>query len=267
MVAASSVSEGCCRNNGVREDHGESAWLLQLDARLRTDARIERMFYRAHFGDGVGVFDQRIGRGAPGQYHVLHCRAVAQRFQHLLDLQVVELQRDVDFIQHHQRNIRVAQHAASHIPCSLRRGNVALLVLGFPGEAFAHHVILDFRKTPEKCFLAGGRASLDELHYADAHVVPEGTGDHAEGRGALALAVAGVHQHHAAALGGAVDLCIDHFLVALRASAVPLLGRRRILIAHYLPVALATTGARADSNAYNAAAHARYSRPPAKYWG
>src|SRR3989338_6949581 len=267
MVAASSVSEGCCRNNGVREDHGESAWLLQLDARLRTDARIERMFYRAHFGDGVGVFDQRVGRGAPGQHHVLHRRAVAQRFQYLPDLQVVELQRDVDFIQHHQRDVRVAQHAASHIPCGLRRCNVALLVLGFPGEAFAHHVILDFREAAKKRFLAGGKTAFDELHHADAHVVPEGTGDHAEGRGALAFAVAGVHQHHAAVLGGAVDLCVHHFLVALRAGAVPLVGSGHILIAHYLTVFLAITGARAVSTAYNAAAHARYSMPPAKYWG
>src|SRR3989338_3982187 len=134
-------------------------------------------------------------------------------------------------------------------------------------NASACRVVLDFGEAEKKRFLAGGKTAFNELHHADAHVVPEGTGDHAEGRSALAFAVAGVHQHHAAVLGGAVDLCVHHFLVALRAGAVPFVGSGHILIAHYLTVFLAITGARAVSTAYNAAAHARYSMPPAKYWG
>jgi hypothetical protein len=74
-------------------------------------------------------------------------------------------------------------------------GNIALAILGFPGEALAHDVITDlFRETAEEQLFARAVTALDELHHAALHAMPHGSRQHAEGGTALALAVAGQYQ-------------------------------------------------------------------------
>jgi hypothetical protein len=63
-------------------------------------------------------------------------------------------------------------------------------------------------------------AALDELCHPGLHAVAEGAGEHAEGGGGFALAVAGEHQHHAAVDIGRLDLFVYHRLLARHALGV-----------------------------------------------
>ena len=94
-------------------------------------------------------------------------------------------------------------------------GNVAIDVLGFPGEAFAHG--LDGHKLG-KFFQHGAFArapgTFDELNDAGPHAVADVAEHHAEGGGGFALALAGVDDEQAALNGLARhDLVAGGFLL------------------------------------------------------
>ena len=77
-------------------------------------------------------------------------------------------------------------------------GDVAVAVLGFPGEAFAHRLDgHELGKFLEHGALAGAPGALDELHDADLHAMADGAEHHAEGGGRFALALAGVDDEQA----------------------------------------------------------------------
>src|SRR6185369_669044 len=121
------------------------------------------------------------------------------------------------FVEHDETDFRVGQMCAGDAPGVLRSPSVALLVLGFPSEAFAADMPGDIRLLPEKRFFAGVRTTLDELHDADLQAMAEGAGDDAErGRG-LAFAVAGVDHEDAAFFLRHGDLAVDDGLLLLHA--------------------------------------------------
>ncbi|MNI76942.1 hypothetical protein D3C73_1332010 [compost metagenome] len=131
------------------------------------------------------------------------------------------LEGDVQLIQHHQADGRIAQQFPGHRPRRFGGSDVALTVLGFPGKPFAHHMKTHLLgKAPEEQLFAGTVAALDELHHAALHAVPHGAGKHAEGRTALALAVAGQHQQQATLVRGIGDALVDHGFFALHARQV-----------------------------------------------
>jgi hypothetical protein len=76
------------------------------------------------------------------------------------------------------------------------------------------------RQAAEDGLLAGIGATLDELHHGDLQAMAQRASGNAEGGRGLALAVAGIHQQHAALGGGGLDLLVDDFLLALHAGLV-----------------------------------------------
>ena len=153
---------------------------------------------------------------ATGDDHVLHRRTRLQIAEHLIEIEVAVLEGDVQFIEHHQTDRRITQQLARHCPCGFGGGDVALTVLGFPGEALAHHVETHLLgEAAEEQLFAGAVAALDELHHAALHAVAHGAGEHAERRAAFAFAVTGEHQHQAALVGRVGDAFVDHGFFAL----------------------------------------------------
>ncbi|MNF94371.1 hypothetical protein D3C84_770810 [compost metagenome] len=128
------------------------------------------------------------------------------------------LEGDVQFIQHHQADRWIAQQLLRYRPGRFGRRDVALAILGLPGEALAHHMKTHLLgETPEEQLFTGAVAPLDELHHTALHAMPHGTRKHAERRAALALAVAGQHQQQAAFVRGIGDAFVDHGFFAQHA--------------------------------------------------
>lgn len=138
------------------------------------DAGVEGMLDQAHFGHGVGHLDQPCRGAAPGDHHMLARWPRGYGAEHLIQRDVVFHQHDVEFVQQHEVVARIGEHAARNVPGCLCGSDVERAVLGFPGEAFAHHVIIkQVRKTAEKRFFAGRKRALDELHHAAIQAMPQ----------------------------------------------------------------------------------------------
>ncbi len=115
----------------------------------------------------------------------------------------------------------VSQIALCNLPRGLCGQRVPVVVLRFPGEAFAADVPLHLLgKLAEEAFFAGVRATLYELDHRYFMAVAEGAGDNAESRRTLALAVAGVDQQDAALFLSGGDLLVDDRFLALHAGIV-----------------------------------------------
>ena len=56
---------------------------------------------------------------------------------HFADIEVVIAQGDIDLVQQDEPHIRVTDHAFGGLPPGPGRCDIAVAVLGFPGEAFA----------------------------------------------------------------------------------------------------------------------------------
>jgi hypothetical protein len=104
-----------------------------------------------------------------------------------IEIQPVVFEGVSHFVEDDEADFRVAQVAAGNFPGRLRRLGIALLVLGFPGEAFATDMPGDIGLLTEKGFFAGVRTAFDELDNADLEAVAEGAGDHAESEEDLPL--------------------------------------------------------------------------------
>ena len=131
------------------------------------------------------------------------------------------LEGNVQLVQHYQADGRVLQQLTGHRPGRFGSGDVALAVLGFPSETFAHHMKAHLlREATEEQFLASAVATLDELHHAALHTVAHGPGEHAERGTALAFAIAGQHQQQTAFIGGIGDALVDHGFLAQHARQV-----------------------------------------------
>src|SRR5262249_5098461 len=89
----------------------------------------------------------------------------------------------------HEAKCRVAHEFERLRPGPLRGGDVALEILRFPGEAFAHGVPGDLiSKAGEGVALCRAPSSFDELHHADAMTATEHAQCQAESGGRFALA-------------------------------------------------------------------------------
>ncbi|VTL96836.1 Uncharacterised protein [Pseudomonas aeruginosa] len=73
-------------------------------------------------------------RRARSPHHMLHGRARLDVGQDPVQRQVAVLEGDVQFVQHHQADGRVGQQLRGDLPGFLGLGDVALAVLGLPGE-------------------------------------------------------------------------------------------------------------------------------------
>ncbi|MNO66519.1 hypothetical protein D3C76_573080 [compost metagenome] len=133
------------------------------------------------------------------------------------------LEGDVQLIEHHQPDTRVAQQLTGNSPGGFGGGDIALAVLGFPGEALAHDMEAHlFGKTSVEQLLSRAVAALDELHHAALHAMAHGPGEHAERRTALALAVAGQHQQQPTLIRRTGNAFVDHGFLAQHARQVAL---------------------------------------------
>ena len=181
------------------------------------------MLDHLHLGDQIGGLDQRLGRVAAGDDDVDVGRlVVAQERDHFVDRQIVVAEHDVEFVEQHDLVLAGGDDRLGALPGGAGRGEVALAILGLPGEALAHrvdrHEVAEFL---QRDALAGLPLALDELDDGDRHAVAEGAEDHAEGGRRLALALAGVDDQQAL-----LDRLGGDDLVA-----------RRLLLAHLLGVA------------------------------
>src|SRR6185437_626821 len=115
----------------------------ELDARLGLNAGPERMLDQRHLGDEVGDFDQLFLGVAAGQNHVCQRRFFFLQEGHdVSDIEIIIAQRDIDFVEQHQPDVRVPDQFLGLLPAGAGGGNVAGAVLGLPGKALAHGVEL-----------------------------------------------------------------------------------------------------------------------------
>ena len=117
---------------------------LKLDPLLRLHAGREMVLDQRHLGDEIGGGDQRRLGVAAGDDDVQVRRARRQRGEHFVQRQIVVAQRDVQFVEHQQAEVRVAPSVrCALVPGARGGGDVAGAVLRLPGEALAHRVPVD----------------------------------------------------------------------------------------------------------------------------
>src|SRR5260370_328836 len=120
---------------------------------------------------------------------------LASQRHHLIKRQIIVAQRDVELVEHDEAQGRIVQQALRDSPGTLAGGDVARLVLGFPGEPLAGGVPDHAVAERLQRGLLAGRPALDELHDADTPAVAERPQSEAEGGRRLAFAGPGVdHQ-------------------------------------------------------------------------
>src|SRR5450830_1909761 len=199
------------------------------------DACLEGVLDDGHVGDGVGHVDQFLRCGAARDDHVLHGRTGDQIGDHHVDVEVAVFEGDVQFIEQHQTDSRIAQEAPGLLPRQLGLGDVAFAVLGVPGVAFAHGVKLHLRgKTAQEFFFSRLHRPFDELHHAHRHAVAHGADHHTQAARALALAVARVDNDDADRLVGGGDPGVDDGFFARHAGAVAFVQGLVVLVRHAL---------------------------------
>ena len=204
-----------------------STFLLnsKLDAFLGFDALVfEGVFDDFHFGDGVGEVDEGLGGVAAGDDGVLHGGAGLEVVEDLVQVEVLVAQGDVEFVEQYHVVAVVLQHALGLFPGGVGGGDVAFAVLGVPGVAFAHDVVVHVGQVAEEGFFAGAERALDELHHADLHAVAKGAGEHAKTGAAFAFAGAGEHQQNALLFVGAGNALVHDFLLGRHALGMAFRG-------------------------------------------
>ena len=112
--------------------------------------------------------------------------------QHFIKRYVAVTERDVDLVQQHHVVALVADQFLRLGPGGGRGGDITLLVLRFPGKAFAHRMeIAQIGEMPAyEVPLAGIHAALDELDHGTGKAVRDAAEDHSEGGGGFALSLA-----------------------------------------------------------------------------
>ena len=97
-------------------------------------------------------------------------------------IEVIVAQHDVEFVEQHHAVAVVADQFLGALPALGGGGDVALAVLGFPGEAFAHDVQgHQFREFRQHLRLAGvPRRRFGELHDRDGIAMADVPKHHAE---------------------------------------------------------------------------------------
>src|SRR5438270_4798911 len=172
----------------------------ELDAGLRLDAGAEGMLDQRHLGDEIGDLDQLVLGVASGEHDMRHRWLRGhQEIDNFGDVEIIVAQRDVDLVEHDHAEILVEDQLLGLLPDGTRSGDVAGAVLRLPGKAFAHGVELAevTEMAGEHAALAGVPGALDELHDRAGEAMGDVADDHAEGRGRLALAGAGVDDDEA----------------------------------------------------------------------
>ncbi len=108
-------------------------------------------------------------------------------------------------------SVGIGQHALRLVPGGARRSDVALAILGLPGETLAHHLdVHQLGKARQEKPLAGLAPAFHELHDAQPQAVAQAPHRQAPGGRALALAGAGVDDQQALLLGlRGVDPILD----------------------------------------------------------
>src|SRR6476646_8858687 len=167
---------------------------LPLDPLLRPDAGIRRVLDLHHLGDEVGDRDQLGRRIAPGDHDVLEPRAVAQRRHHVVDVDPSPLDRVRDLVQQQELVALLRDHLLDAGPACARLVSGRLEILRDPRPAVAHLLPVDAAECRGSLGLADlPLARLHELEHAAAVPARPRAHQHAERRGALALAVAREH--------------------------------------------------------------------------
>ncbi len=84
-------------------------------------------------------------------------------------------------------------------------------------------MILNIGLTTEEAFFTCRAGAFDELHHTNAHIVPQGSGEHAKTGATLPFTVAGMNKEKAFIPVSSVDALIYHGLFSLHPDAVFLL--------------------------------------------
>jgi hypothetical protein len=113
----------------------------EFDALLRLHPVLERMLGQRHLGHQIGRLDQLgLWRCGPSGRHGSCAAFASAEIDHLVDIKIIVAQRDVDLVQKHELDLGVEDLFLGDAPAVLRRRDIALAVLRFPGEALARDV-------------------------------------------------------------------------------------------------------------------------------
>src|SRR4051812_41911123 len=165
---------------------------LPLDALLGPDARIHRVLELHHLGREVRGGDQ-LGRCVAAREHdVLEARAIAQRRDHVVEVDPAPLDRIRDLVEQEELVALLRDHPLDARPALARLVGGLLEILREPRPAVAHLLPVDAAERRGGLRLADlPLAGLDELEDAAAVPSRPRAEEHAERGGALALAVPG----------------------------------------------------------------------------
>src|SRR6476660_199791 len=177
-----------------------------LDAPLALAARVHRVFDLRHLSHEIRGVEQLLRRIAAGDHDVLGARPRRQGCEHLIDVYPAPFQRIGELVEDVKIVLLLGKPPADLRPAVGRgRGMVDLgAVLARPRPARAHLVPLHGTADPvrlvqpaefaERGFLPHfPLCALDELKHRDVETLIPCPQRHAERRGRLALARAGVH--------------------------------------------------------------------------
>ena len=184
-----------------------------------------------------------------------------------VDIDIRVSDGNVDLVEQHHSDIRVAYQIFRDSPCVLSHFNVAGLVLGFPSETGAHSMesayVAEFGG--DQFAFACGHAALDELDDRTAYAVRNASENHSECSGRFAFAFAGVDDDQPFFFGlCGHDLVADHFLLGhLDFVSFQIVSHHLSCLRHVAPRRTAFR-ASGESNS-NAGAKDRAPTPPAAW--
>src|SRR3954451_5009356 len=170
-----------------------------LDPLLRADARVHRVLDLDDLGDEVGGLDEaRVGVAA-GDDDVLEARAVRDRVDHFAGVDPAPLDGVRDLVEEQELEALLGDRPLDLLPPLAREVPGLLEVARDPRPPIAHLLPGDPAERRGGLRLADlPLARLDELEDAAAMPARPRAQQHPEGRGALALAVAGDDDHQRA---------------------------------------------------------------------
>ncbi len=176
-----------------------------FDAALGEDAFLVGVFYFAHFGDGVGDFDEGGVGVAAGKDDVQHFRAGEEGGFHFFGIEHFVADGVVDFVEDDE--VVVAGEDGGFAFCPGVLDHFEIFRVGFSAADFDEaaaelakgEVVAEGKHAVEFADVPG---AFEELEHEDAHADADGADAGAEGGSGFAFAGAGVDEDEAFAGGG-----------------------------------------------------------------
>src|SRR3989344_1018299 len=191
-----------------------------LDAALRGHASVVVMLDELHLGDGVGEVDELLRCATAGGPQVDVAGTLAKHLEHFVELKPAVSQRVGDLVEHDHEVLTRQDGGGGTFPAVAGQLGRVLQVLALPAEAIAQAFDGHAQLLEHAVLAEAGRRHLHELVDPDLLATAMGAQGQAEGRGALALAIAGVDEDEAATRAiGFFDLAVNGWFFNLHHGA------------------------------------------------